>query len=62
MMNGAKRQLIENKGALIRDHQSRELKKDKKEILTGKSVPLDLPANGRPAARWSLTLSFGPTL
>jgi len=46
MMNGAKRQLIENKGALIRDHQSRELKKDNKEILTGTSVPLDLPANG----------------
>jgi hypothetical protein len=33
--------LIENRGALIRDHQSRELIKENKEILTGTSVPLD---------------------
>ena len=43
---GADTELIENRGALTRDHQSRELKKENKEILTGTSVPLDLPANG----------------
>jgi hypothetical protein len=34
-------QLIENRGALIRDHESGELKKANKKILTGTSVPLD---------------------
>jgi hypothetical protein len=39
---------IENRGALIRDHKSRELKNGTKKILTGMSVPPDLPAVSRP--------------
>jgi hypothetical protein len=42
--------MTENRGALIRDHESGQLKKRNKKILTGTSVPLDLPANGRPGA------------
>jgi len=40
--------LIENKGASIRDHIPRGLKKGIRKLLTVTSVPLDLPANGRP--------------
>jgi hypothetical protein len=52
----------ENKGALIRDHESGELIKENKEILTGSSVPLDRLRMVDPLRAGPLTLSFGPTL
>jgi hypothetical protein len=46
--------LIENRGASIRDKHSARVEKENKKILTGTSVPLDLPANRRPGVHWTL--------
>jgi hypothetical protein len=46
---GSDHQLIENRGALIREHESGEVKKKGiRKFSQERSVPPDLPANERP--------------
>ena len=53
---------IENRGALPKDHELGEKKKRErtKFFLQERSLPLDLPANGRPLAGLSLSPFIHP--